>query len=96
MFRVKPRATLGLIFFTVLIQKSEEKWKVLGDCPKNWPSGIPQGKFVQTKTADFSLFIPYCYCKSSHTAPKELVIPHTVPRGTFLAMSELGLMRLIV
>ena len=43
MFRFKPRATLGLIFFTVLIQKSEKQWKVLSGCLKNLPSGIPSG-----------------------------------------------------
>ncbi len=32
MFRVKPRATLGLIFFTVLIQNSDKQWKVLSGC----------------------------------------------------------------
>ena len=58
MFRVKPRATLDLIFFTVLIQNSEKQWKVLSGCLKNLPSGIPQGKFFQTTTADFPLFIP--------------------------------------
>ena len=43
MFRVKPRANLGLIFFTVLIQKSEKQWKVLSGCLKNLPLGIPLG-----------------------------------------------------
>ena len=43
MFRVKPRANLGLIFFTVLIQNSEKQWKVLSGCLKNLPSGIPSG-----------------------------------------------------
>ena len=43
MFRVKPRATLGLIFFTVLIQKSEKQRKVFSGCLKNLPSGIPSG-----------------------------------------------------
>ena len=43
MFRVKLRANLGLIFFTVLIQKSEKQWKVLSGCLKNLPSGIPSG-----------------------------------------------------
>ena len=43
MFRVKPRATLGVIFFTVLIQKSEKQLKVLSGCLKNLPSGIPWG-----------------------------------------------------
>ena len=57
MFRVEPRATLGLIFFTVLILKSEKQWKVLSGCLKNLPSGISQGKFFQTTTADFPLFI---------------------------------------
>ena len=38
MFRVKPRANLGLdIFFTVLILKSEKQWKVLSVCLKNLP-----------------------------------------------------------
>ena len=32
MFRVKPRATVGLIFFTVLIQNSDRQWKVLSGC----------------------------------------------------------------
>ena len=43
MFRVKPRANLGLIFFSVLIQKSEKQWKVRSGCLKNLPSGIPLG-----------------------------------------------------
>ena len=43
MFRVKPRATLGLIFFTVLIQNSDKQWKVLSGCLKKLPSGIPSG-----------------------------------------------------
>ena len=43
MFRVKPRANLGLIFFTVLIQKDEKQWKVLSGSLKNLPSGIPSG-----------------------------------------------------
>ena len=55
-FRVKPRANLGLIFFTVLIRKSEKQWKVLSGCLKNLPSGFPSGH--QTTTADFPLFIP--------------------------------------
>ena len=42
-FRVKPRAILGLIFFTALIQKSEEEGKVLSGCLKNWPLGTPLG-----------------------------------------------------
>ena len=41
MFRVKPRATLGLIFFTVLIENSDKQWKVLSGCLKKLPSGIP-------------------------------------------------------
>ena len=41
MFRVNPRVTLGLVFFTVLIQKSEKQWKVLRDCLENLPTGIP-------------------------------------------------------
>ena len=40
MFRVNPRVTLGLVFFTVLIQKSEKQWKVLRDCLENLPTGI--------------------------------------------------------
>ena len=43
MFRVKPRAALGLIFFTVLIQNSEKQWKVLSGCLENLPSGTPSG-----------------------------------------------------
>ena len=37
------RASLGLIIFTVLIQKSEKQWKVLRDCLKNLPTGVPLG-----------------------------------------------------
>ena len=56
MFRVKPRATLGLIFFTVLIQNSDKQWKVLSGClekvalrnslgSSDFPSGLrPSGK----------------------------------------------------
>ena len=40
-FRVKPRATLGLI--SVLIQKSEKQWKVLRGFLNNFPPGIPFG-----------------------------------------------------
>ena len=36
-------ASLGLIIFTVLIRKSEKQWKVLRDCLKNLPTGIPSG-----------------------------------------------------
>ena len=43
MFRVNPRATLGLIFFTVFIQKSDKQCKVLSGCLKNLPTGIPSG-----------------------------------------------------
>ena len=43
MFRVKPRVTLGLILFTVLIQKSDKQWKVLSGCLKNLPTRIPSG-----------------------------------------------------
>ena len=43
MFTVKTRATLGLILFTVLMQKSEKQWKVLSGCLKNLPLGIPLG-----------------------------------------------------
>ena len=43
MFRVKPRVTLGLIFFTVLIQNSDKQWQVLSGCLKKLPSGIPSG-----------------------------------------------------
>ena len=43
MFRVNPRVTLGLVFFTVLIQKSEKQWKVLRDRLTNLPMGIPLG-----------------------------------------------------
>ena len=41
MFRVKPMVTQGLIFFTVLIQKSEKQWKVLNGCLKNLHTRIP-------------------------------------------------------
>ena len=43
MFSVNPGAILGLIIFTVLIQKSEGKkeWKVLRDCLKHLPTGLP-------------------------------------------------------
>ena len=43
MFRVEPRATMGLIFLTVLIQKSEKHWKALNSCLKNLNFGIPSG-----------------------------------------------------
>ena len=42
MFRVKPRATLGLILFTVLIQKSKKQWKVRSDCLQNFPWEFPR------------------------------------------------------
>ena len=41
--RVKPRATLGLIFFTIVIQRSEKQRKVLSHCLNNFPLGIPSG-----------------------------------------------------
>ena len=52
MFRVKPRATLGLIFFTVLIQKYEKQWKVLSGCLKNLPTRIPAGQRPSGKSDD--------------------------------------------
>ena len=66
MFRVKPKATLSLIFFTVFIKKSEKQPKVLSGCLKNLPSRIPRGKFFQTTAADFPLFIPEVLCVASH------------------------------
>ena len=36
-------ASLGLIIFTVLVRKSEKQWKVLRDCLKNLPTGVPSG-----------------------------------------------------
>ena len=56
MFRFKPRATLGLILFTVLIQNSDKQWKVLSGYlekvalenslgSSDFPSGLrPSGK----------------------------------------------------
>ena len=43
MFRVKPRVTLGLLFFTVLIQNSDKQWKVLSGCLEKVALGIPSG-----------------------------------------------------
>ena len=43
MFRVKPRATLGLIFFTVLIQNSDKQWKVLSGCLEKVALGNSRG-----------------------------------------------------
>ena len=46
MFRVKERENMGLIFFTVLIQKSENQRKVFRGCLKNlslWSSDFPSG-----------------------------------------------------
>ena len=43
MFRVKPLVTLGLVFFSVLIHKSEKQWKFFRDCLENLPTGIPSG-----------------------------------------------------
>ena len=53
MFRVKPRTTLGLIFFTILIQKSEKQWKILSGCLKNLPSGIPEANFSRQPLRTF-------------------------------------------
>ena len=35
--------TLGLIFITVLIQKSDKQWKILCGCLKGLPKIIPSG-----------------------------------------------------
>ena len=43
MFIVKPRVTLGLIIFTILIQKSDKQWKFLSGCLKNLPTRIDLG-----------------------------------------------------
>ena len=43
MFSVNPWATLGHIFFTILIQKSEKQWKILRVCLENLPTGGPSG-----------------------------------------------------
>ena len=37
------RATLGLLFVTVLIQKSDKQWKVFSGCLQNLPTKIPSG-----------------------------------------------------
>ena len=55
MFRVKPRATLGLTLFTVLIQNSDKQWNVLCGClekvalgnslgSSDFPSGLRPSK----------------------------------------------------
>ena len=44
MFRINPRATLGRIIFTMLIQKSGKKqWNVLRGCLEKFPQGSPEG-----------------------------------------------------
>ena len=47
MLRHKPRSTLGLIFFTVLIQKSEKQWKVLSVVRKFIPREFPRVIFFR-------------------------------------------------
>ena len=63
-FRVKRRVFMRLIFFTVLIQKSDKQWEVLSGCLKNLPRRIPsglksEGKYFQTIITDFPLFVPH-------------------------------------
>ena len=43
MFNVNPRVNLYRIILTVLFQKSEKQWKVLGVCLENLPMGGPSG-----------------------------------------------------
>ena len=43
MFRVNPRVTVGLIFFTNVIQKFEKQWKLLGHCLEYLPMEGPSG-----------------------------------------------------
>ena len=40
MFRINPRETLGLIFFTVFIQKSDKQCKAISGCLLNLPTEI--------------------------------------------------------
>ena len=68
MFRVKPRVTLGLKFFTVLIQKSEKQWKVLGGCLKNLHREFPRVISLMTTSVDFQFFSPL-ECQSSSRLP---------------------------
>ena len=59
---------MGLIFFTVLIQKSDKLGKVLSGCMKNFHSEIPEGNFFQKTSVDFPLFIlNFCFSEIIRT-----------------------------
>ena len=59
MFRVNPRATLGRIIFTILIQKFEKQWKILRVFWKHLPLGPPYGIFFQTQMRIFHCLYQY-------------------------------------
>ena len=61
MFRVKPRATLGLIFFTVLIQNSDKQWKVLSGCLEKVALGNSLGQLFPDNHCGLStVYTTFC------------------------------------
>ena len=83
MLRVKPRATLGLIFITVLIQKTDKQWKVCCGCLEKLALGnfrgssdFPEGPSPEGKSDD-------CFY---HTGV--LLLPTLIARYVFLQIQE--------
>ena len=70
MFRVKPRATLGLIIFTVLIQNSEKQWNVLSGCLKICPRELPRANFSRQPLRTF-------HCLYQISPIHQSAFPHT-------------------
>ena len=63
MFRVKPRATLGLIFFTVLIHKSEEKNGKSSMVVRHiFPRGCAPGESLMTLGNSLGHIFPDNHC----------------------------------
>ena len=100
MFRVKPRATLGVIFFTVLIQKSEKQWKVVvwKICPQECPEVIrlsleaaALGKVWYKQGLSGKIChkeVPRVIRLSQGTQPRgKVCLPEELPMGKFLRQS---------
>ena len=78
MFRVKPRATLGLIFFTVLIQNSDKQWRVLSGCLEKVALGNSLGQLFPDNHCGLSTV--YTRVEASHSQTLNTDRPKTQSR----------------
>ena len=97
MLSVSPRATLGRIFFTIFIKKSEKQWKVLRSSGKSdYPRDLPRANFSRQPLWTLHCLYHSCqytvqYRLAAHLAPSDLqlVLPLTEGVAT-LQVKEVG------